>query len=126
MSRLDWPYLIAPAFVCVRFHWRSSVRVLTGAVGPSDASHLLKSRFIPYLKETEQSASLPLASLQPEQMFHDRQLFFASLSTTLGMSAVSTITAPRCFRTSIASAITFAWSALMPPRGSLPPGGVTL
>src|SRR6266545_4170230 len=89
MSRFDCPYLIAPALVCVRFHWRSSVKVLTGAEGPSDASHLLKSRFMPYLKETEQSASFPFASLQPEQMFHERRLLPASLSTTLGMSARS-------------------------------------
>src|SRR5258708_9874602 len=94
MSRLDCPYLSAPAFVCVRFHWRSSVSVLTGADGPSEASHLLKSRFMPYLKETEQSASLPFASLQPEQRFHVRQLFFASLSTMLGMSAASVKMAP--------------------------------
>ena len=35
--------------------------VLTGAAAPSDASHVLKSRFMPYLNTTEQSASLPLA-----------------------------------------------------------------
>src|SRR6266508_2595510 len=108
MSRFDCPYLSAPALVCVRFHWRSSVSVLTGAEGPSVASHLLKSRLMPYLKLTEQSASFPFASLQPEQRFQDRKLFLRSLSTTLGMSAGSTITAPCCLRTSIASAITFA------------------
>src|SRR5919204_5389524 len=107
MSRFDCPYLMAPAFVWVMFHWRSSVSVLTGADGPSVASHLLKSRFIPYFRITEQSASLPLASFTPEQLFHERKLFFGSLSTTLGMSAGSTTTAPCCFRTAIASDMTF-------------------
>ena len=36
-----------------RFHRRAD--------GPSETSHRLKSRFIPYLKTIEQSASLPLA-----------------------------------------------------------------
>src|SRR5437660_846702 len=108
MSRLDCPYFNAPAFVWVRFHWRSSVKVLTGAEGPSDASHLLKSRFMPYLNVIEQSASLPFASFQPEQVFQERKLLFASLSTMLGMSAGSTRTAPWCLRTAIASAISFA------------------
>ena len=33
MSSCDWPYLIAPAFVCAMFHSRSSVSVFTGAAG---------------------------------------------------------------------------------------------
>src|SRR2546426_799765 len=54
MSRFDWPNRIAPPLVCAMFHCRSSVSVFTGADGPSVASHLLKSRFIPYLSATEQ------------------------------------------------------------------------
>ena len=53
--------------MCVMFHCRSSVSVFTGADGPRLFSHRLKSRFIPYLKFTEQFASLPFACSAPEQ-----------------------------------------------------------
>ena len=106
ISRFDWPYLIAPAFWCATFHSRSAVNDTTGA-DPSEASHLLKSRFMPYFSTTEQSASLPLALSAPEHMPHVMKLFFVSLSTMLGMSAGSTITAPSFLSTAIASSITF-------------------
>src|SRR5262245_65975658 len=67
MSSRDWPYLIAPAFACAWFHSRSPVSVFAGADGPSDFSQMLKSRFMPYLKLTEQPASFPLACSAPEQ-----------------------------------------------------------
>src|SRR5438045_3243865 len=101
ISRFDWPYLIAPRFLCSLFQSRSSVSDLTGAFGPSDASHLLKSRFIPYLKTTEQFSSCPFPSDDPEQVFHNKMLFAGSGSTTLGMFAGSTMTAPSLRRTSI-------------------------
>ena len=41
-------------------------------------SKALKSRFMPYLKTTEQFSSLPLASLSPAQMAHSRKLFCGS------------------------------------------------
>src|SRR6185312_15530645 len=99
MSRFDWPYLIAPAFWCAVFHSRSAVNDATGAADPSEASHLLKSRFIPYFRSTEQSASLPLALSAPEHWPHARKLLWGSLSTMLGMSAGSTTIAPCCFNT---------------------------
>ena len=52
--------------MCVMFNSRSSVSVLTGAEGPRVASHALKSRFMPYFKTMEQSASLPFALFSPE------------------------------------------------------------
>ena len=115
----DWPYLIAPAFGA-----RCSTRAARSASSPAPTaratrSQTLKSRFIPYLKTTEQSSSLPFACSAPEQKSHSRKLFFGSLSTTLGMSAGSTMIAPCCFSTAIASAIAFACSAFRPPRGSV-------
>src|SRR4026207_2169141 len=94
MSRLDCPYLIAPAFWWAVFQAISSFSVLTGAAGPSDSSHLLKSRFIPYLKSIEQCSSLPRPSLAPEHWFHSTKLFFGSLSTTDGLSAGAVRSAP--------------------------------
>ena len=70
MSRFDWPYFSEPAFLCAVFQSRSSVSDFTGADGPSDASHLLKSRFMPYLNAIEQSLSPPRALLAPEQIPH--------------------------------------------------------
>ena len=99
--------MIAPAFWCAVFHAISSFSVFTGAAGPSDASHVLKSRFMPYLKTTEQFSSLPRPSFTPEHGFHSMKLFFGSLSTMLGMSAGSTMIAPCCFSTAIASSIAF-------------------
>ena len=87
MSSCDWPYLIVPRVVCAVLKLRKSVSVLTGAAGPSDASQALKSRFIPYLNTIEQLSSLPRALSAPEQVFQVRKLFFASGSTTLGISA---------------------------------------
>jgi hypothetical protein len=87
---------------------------------------LLKSRFMPYLKTIEQSLSRPRPCSAPEQTPHFRRLRLSSLSTTLGMSAGSTTTAPCCFKTSMASAMTFAWSGVRPPRGSVALGGVAL
>ena len=79
MSKRDCWYLIAPALACARFQSRCSFSVLTGADGPSDASHALKSRFMPYLKLIEQFASLPLACSAPEQKSHSGKLSFAVL-----------------------------------------------
>ena len=45
------------------FQIRRSVSVLTGVDAPRLASHLLKSRFMPYLKTIEQSLSRPRALL---------------------------------------------------------------
>src|SRR5713226_6060479 len=117
MSRRDWPYLIAPALRCSVFQVRSSVSDFTGAEGPSEPSHLLKSRFIPYLNTTEQSASFPFELLAPPQVLQSRRLLAVSLLTTLGISAGSTITAPWRLSISTASAMTLACSALSPPRG---------
>jgi hypothetical protein len=71
MSRFDCPYFNAPAFLCAVFHSRSSVSDATGADGPSDESHALKSRFIPYLNVIEQFSSLPRALAAPEQIGHN-------------------------------------------------------
>src|SRR5260370_26383060 len=117
MSRRDWPYLIAPALRCSVFQVRSSVSDFTGADGPSEPSHWLKSRFIPYLNTTEQSESFPFELLAPPQVFQSRRLLPVSSLTTLGISAGSTITAPRRLRVSMASALTLACSALRPPPG---------
>ena len=77
MSRFAWPYLIAPARWCAMFHCRSSVSVFTGALAPSDLSHVLKSRFMPYLNAIEQSASRPFAWSSPLHGFQLRKLFAA-------------------------------------------------
>src|SRR5688500_8545114 len=80
-SRLACAYLIA-----LRFEWavlkaRSSASVFTGAADPNDASHALKSRFMPYHNTDEQFSSRgPLVHDPPQS----RKLFFVSLSTTLG------------------------------------------
>src|SRR5262245_41528717 len=118
------PYLSAPAVACARLHWRSSVSDFTGAVGPRLASHLLTSRFMTYLKTTEQPASIPFGPSVPLQTSQRRKFRLTSLSTTLGMSAGSTITAPRSLRTAMASVIAFACSAFSPPRASCKPGGL--
>src|SRR5438094_159061 len=89
MSRFDCPYLIAPAFWWAVFQAISSFNVFTGAAAPSDASHLLKSRFIPYFRSTEHRSSLPRPSLTPEHWPHTRKLFAGSLSVMLGLSAAS-------------------------------------
>ena len=99
---------MAARAVRARLKSRSSVSVLTGALGPSERSHALKSRFMPYLNTTEQALSLALAPTAPEQMFQVRKFLSGSGSTTLGMSAGSTMTAPSRRRTSMASAITLA------------------
>src|SRR6185369_265527 len=99
----DWPYLIAPALACFVLNSRSSVSDLSGAAAPSDFSHALKSRFMPYLKTIEQSSSLPLPAFAPEQVDQRRKLFFGSLSSTLGMLAGSTMIAPWALSTAIAS-----------------------
>src|SRR5262249_60484846 len=98
MSSWDWPYLTAPADACARFHWRNSVSVFTGAVGPRLASHLLKSRFIPYLKTTEHPASLPFAPPVRRHTCQCRELWVGSCATMLGMSAESTQSGPPRFR----------------------------
>src|SRR5258705_8122358 len=120
MSRFDWPYLIDPPFLCASFHSRNSVSDFTGASGPSVASQALKSRFIPYLSTLEQFWSLPFPSPDPEQVFHNTKLLAGSLSTTLGISAGSTITAPCLRRTAIASTIAAVCSAFNPPLGGSP------
>src|SRR5512140_1744719 len=99
MSRFACPYLIAPARWCATFHSRSSVSDFTGALAPSDWSQVLKSRFMPYLNAIEQLASRPLAFSRPLHGLQLRKLLLAFVSTTLGMSAGSTIVAPCCFRT---------------------------
>ncbi len=80
---------------------------------------------MPYLKLIEQFASIPLACSAPEQKSQSGKFFCGSLSTKLGTSAGSTIDRALLLSTAIASAIAFAWSALMPPRGWLSPGSVT-
>ena len=67
MSKRDCPYLAAPASAWSRFHWRSSVSVVTGASGPRLSSQALKSRLAPYLKFTEQRWSEPFAWCAPAQ-----------------------------------------------------------
>src|SRR3954466_10772583 len=121
MSSCDCPYLIAPAFACAVFHSRSSVNDLSGAAEPSDFSQALKSRFIPYLRTTEQSSSLPLAFVTPEHWPQRRKLFLGSGSTTLGMFAGSTMIAPCALRTAIASSIAFFCSGFRPPPLPPPP-----
>ena len=116
MSRRDWPNVIALALACARFHCRSSVSVLTGADAPRLLSHRLKSRFIPYLKFTEQPWSLPLAWSAPEQKSQAAKFSAGSFAARLGTSAGSTTIAPCAFSTAIASLITRACSALRPPR----------
>src|SRR5689334_3268565 len=103
MSSCDWPYLIVPAAVCAALNCRSSLRDFTGAEGPSDASQLLKSRFIPYFSTTVQFSSEPFPLPAPEHMLHFRKLFAGSGERTLGIFAGSTITAPCAFNTAIAS-----------------------
>src|SRR5579871_3787935 len=111
MSSCDWPYLMAPAAVWARLNLRSLVRECKGAEGPSDASHRLKSLFMPYLKTTEHPSSLPFAFSTPEHVFHLNIFFAGSVATTLGISAGSTTVAPWRFNAAIASDITFIWSA---------------
>src|SRR2546430_15500127 len=86
MSSCDCPYLSAPALACARFQWRSSVSDFTGAAGPRLASHLLKSRFMPYLKTTEHPASAPFGPSVPRQTSQRRKLRVWSFSTTAGIS----------------------------------------
>ena len=112
---MAWPYLMAPARWWVMFHSRSAVSVLTGALSPSDLSQRLKSRFIPYLNAIEQSASRPLAWSSPPQGFQLRKLFAGTVSTTLGMSAGSTITAPFALSTAMALSITPRCAGPRPP-----------
>src|SRR5882724_1710430 len=100
------------------------MRLLTGALGPSDCSHALKSRFIPYLNVTEQLASVALAPGAPEQSPQATWFCAGSGSITLGISAGSTMTAPSRRSASMASAITLDCSAVRPPRGADSPGGV--
>src|SRR5258708_16338002 len=102
-------------------HCRSSVSVLTGALSPSDLSHVLKSRFIPYLNATEQSASRPF-DWSPLHGLQLRKLLLALVSVTLGMSAGSTTVAPCCFSTAIASSMIFFCASFNPPRGVVLPG----
>src|SRR5437868_1062007 len=97
MSRLPCPYLSVPAFSCFRFHSRSCVSVLIGEASPRLASQALKSRFIPYFSPIAQSVSFPRRFSSPEQLFHFRKLFSGLGSTTLGMFAGSTRTAPLAF-----------------------------
>src|ERR1700731_3165251 len=61
---------------------------------------------------------LTLRAFNSSALFHSRRLLLESLLTTLGMSDGSTMTAPCCLRTLIASAITLAWAGFRPPRGS--------
>src|SRR2546430_10681113 len=114
MSSCDCPYLSAPALACARFQWRSSVSDFTGAAGPRLASHLLKSRFMPYLKTTEHPASAPFGPSVPRQTSQRRKLRLASFSTTLGMSAGYDITAPRPFRPPMAAPTALSLPALGP------------
>ncbi len=91
MSSRAWPYLMAPARWWATFHRRNSASVFTGAAAPSEASHALKSRFMPYLNTTEQSASFPFALSSPPQVDQLRKFDSRSLVITLGMSAGSTM-----------------------------------
>ena len=106
------------------FHCRSSESDLTGALSPNEASQLLKSRFIPYLKATEQSASRPLALSSPLQGLQLVKLRLATVSITLGISAGSTISAPCRLRTAITSSMAARWASVSPPRGAALPGSV--
>src|SRR5581483_8831788 len=90
MSSSDCPYFMEPAAVWERLNFRSSASDLTGADGPKVASHLLKSRFMPYLNTIEQFSSCPLASLAAEQVFHRIRLSSGVSERTLGISAGST------------------------------------
>src|SRR3974390_1927814 len=105
------------------FHSRSLGSDLTGALAPSDCSHALKSRFIPYLNAIEQSASRPL-DWSPLHGFQLTKLFDATVSTMLGMSAGSTMTAPCALSAAIASSMTLRCASLRPPRGVVPPADV--
>jgi hypothetical protein len=58
----------------VRAGERDVFGTATGAAGPSNASHLLRSRFIPYFSTTEQLASLPLAPSMPPHEFHNQEI----------------------------------------------------
>ena len=124
MSSNDWPYLIAPRGALARLNQRSSDSVLNGAAFPSEASHALKSRFMPYVKSVEQFALRPLRSSTPPHVFHSRKFRVVSAVTTLGMFAGSTMVAPSCLSAAIASLITAVCAALIPPRGMLVPGMV--
>ena len=57
LSRLACAYLIALRLACAVLNARSSASVFTGAAGPSEASHALKSRFMPYHSTDEQFGS---------------------------------------------------------------------
>ena len=112
---------------------RCSTRAARSASSPAPparatASHALKSRFMPYLKTTEQSASLPLrVARRRRRCPRAGSCRSGSASTTLGMSAGSTTigallaSGPRSPRPSPSPA-----SAFSPPRGSVAPGGVDL
>src|SRR5215470_15794756 len=108
MSSCDWRYLSAPRAWWRQLKFLSSVRLLTGALGPSVLNQALKSRFMPYLNTTEQPVSLSLLPCMPEQVFHNSRLLAGSEAMMLGMFAGSTMTAPAPLRTAIASAITLA------------------
>src|SRR6185436_1571073 len=99
---------------CARFHSLKAVRDATGAELSNDASHALKSRFIPYFNTTEQPLSRPFAFSLPLQIDHWRKLFAASGSRTLGRSDGSTTVAPCFLRIAIASSISAARSAFTP------------
>src|SRR6185503_5932884 len=94
LSSCACPYFNVPADWCARFHSRSAVNDFTGARSPSDASHALKSRFMPYLNTTEQSSSRPLASSGPLHTPHLSQLLAGLVVTIDGISAGSFTVAP--------------------------------
>src|SRR5215510_7717153 len=75
LSRFVCPYLIALRLACALLKARRSASVFTGALPPSEARNVLKSRFIPYHNTDEQFGSRAPFSHEPP---HSRKLFFGS------------------------------------------------
>ena len=97
MSRFDWPYLIAPAFWCAVFQRAAPSASSPAPPAPSDCEPAVEVALHAVLEIDRAVLVLaPALRSTPEHVFHSRKLFFGSLSTMLGMSAGSTMTAPCC------------------------------
>src|SRR5436190_8856081 len=96
MSRRACKYLIAPAWA--RLNARKSDSVATGATASSDVRNALKSRLKPYLRTTEQFASLAFVCSREAQIPH------AFRSLKLGTVAIATV-APAAVRSAAAASI---------------------
>src|SRR5262245_47982048 len=85
MSSRACRYLIAPLLALATLNARSSPSVATGADAPSELRNALKSRLKPYLRTTEQAASLAFVCSRAAQMPQ------ALRAAKLGTVAIATV-----------------------------------